>query len=124
MLTLGFGFSLYDDNTKTYERKFFGFGVPGMTSEEFEDLDQAYDHEDRDEWDDVFGEAAAVGTIDVCDFFSSMSRNYPDDWFLWADYNVKVPDEKLLRGCEILRGYFITKGMECTAIEEISLPPE
>jgi len=118
MVTLGFGYSLLDDETGAFSQKFYAFSVPGMTSDQFEDLDQNFDHPDRDEWDDVYGEAVAVATIDCCDIFST--EKTPIDTFLWADYNVIVPEKKIIRGCEILRNFFIGKGMACSAILEFN----
>lgn len=118
MVTLGFGYSLLDDETGIFSRKFYAFSVPDMTSDQFDDLDQAFDHPDRDEWDCVFDEAGSTATIDCCDFFST--EKTPPDTFLWADYNVIVPEKKIIRGCEILRNFFIGKGMACSAISEFS----
>lgn len=115
MITLGFGFSVYNDATDSYDRKFFAFSVPDMSSEEFEDMDQDSDHPDNDEWADTWDEAGSIATEDSCDVYDHMGD------YLWADYNVKVADSRLIRGCEILRNFFISKGMACSSIDEYSV---
>jgi len=119
MVTLGFGYSLFDPESETYSRKFYAFSVEGLSRDEFERLDQDPDHPDRDEWDDVFDYAGSVATIEVCDMFST--EHTPADVILWADYNVIVPDEKSSLGCEILRNFFVFKGMACSAIGELPI---
>lgn len=116
MATLGFGYSLWHDDRGVYERKFYAFRVFGMNREQFEDLDQNPENPDGAEWFDVFNEGGAIATTECCDIFSTDKT--PESVILWADYNVSTTDEKLIRGVEIMRNYFISKGMRCSAIKK------
>jgi len=116
MITLGFGYSVLDTKTGTSECKFYTFSVPSITPEQFEDLEQNFDHPDCEEWDDVFGAAAVVATIDCCDVFTT--EKTPTNTYLWADYNVTVPEREIIHGCEILRNFFVEKGVDCSLITE------
>jgi len=117
MVRLGFGYQLFDPMVpNSRELRFFAFEVPDMTLEEFEELDQGQDHPDRDEWADGLDEAIDVATTDCCDIWGSSKT--PPDTLLWCDYNVKTTDDNLIKGCEILRFFFMRKGMAASAISE------
>ena len=114
MITLGFGYRV-DNGHGSWNEKHFCFDVPDMSEEEFEELDQMPDHPDRDEWDDVLDEAICTATTDNCDLIGTGSM------WLFTDHNVATSDENLIRGCEILRSYFVSKGMACSAITEYNV---
>lgn len=118
MITLGFGYSLLNDDNETFERKFFAFTVPDMSMEEFDELDQGSSHPDREEFAQVFDEAGVTATRDCCDLFSTETT--PPNTILWADYNMEIPERFIVRGCEILREFFIRKGMATSAITEFT----
>lgn len=125
MITLGFGYcinvrftkvkngNVFDNGHDRWNKKFFCFDVPDMSMEEFDDLYQRHDHPDREWWDDLLDEACCVGTTDSCDIAGH------NDVFLWVDYNKETSDENLCRACEILRNYFIAKGMACSEVKEL-----
>lgn len=116
MVILGFGYDILDSTLTRHTRKFFVFEVEDLSPEDYEDLDQNYNHPNRDEWDDVLDEAIVMATTDCCDAWSTSLT--PPEAFLRADYNKSTSEENLLRGCEILRNYFVSKGMACSAITE------
>lgn len=118
MVTLGFGYSLWHDDPGMHERKFYAFRVFGMNHEQFWDLDQNPENPNEAEWFDAYDKAGVVATTECCDIFST--DNTKESVILWADYNVSTTDDKLIRGCEIIRDYFISKGFKCSAIKEFT----